>query len=99
MKITQAWLKKHRACFDAVEWVSEQKENEETKLISMAMEIGRFNWVNWYLTRRFNKRQNVQFAVFAAKKVLHLFEKKYPVNQAPRKAIEAAEKYLKTPLK
>ena len=99
MKITQTWLKNHGACSDAVKWVFQQKMSEETQLVEMAMKKDRFDWVNWYLTHRFNKKQNVRYAIFAATKVLNLFEKKYPDNQAARKAIEAAEKYLKNPCK
>ena len=36
-----------------------------------------------------------QFAIGCALVVLPIYENKYPSNDAPRKAIEAAEKYLK----
>ncbi len=43
------------------------------------------------------KKQNVEIAIFAAKEVLGLFEEKYPDDDRPRKAIEAAENWLKNP--
>ena len=41
------------------------------------------------------KKARIHFAVLCAKQVLPIFEKKYPKNNRPRKAIEAVEKYLK----
>ena len=46
-----------------------------------------------------NKNQKVQYAIFAAEKVIYLFENKYPDDGRPRKAIEAAKKYVKNPCK
>jgi hypothetical protein len=38
----------------------------------------------------------VRYAIFAAREVLRLYEERYPDDLRPRKAIEAAEDYLKT---
>jgi hypothetical protein len=38
----------------------------------------------------------IAFAVLCAESVLNIFETKYPNDKRPRKAIEAAKKYLKT---
>ena len=37
------------------------------------------------------------YAIFAAEQVIGFFEKKYPEDKRPRKAIEAAKDYLKDP--
>jgi hypothetical protein len=47
----------------------------------------------WHWT----KEDSVAKAIFAARLVLKIFEKKYPNDDRPRKAIEAAEKWLKNP--
>ena len=41
----------------------------------------------------------MKYAVFAAETTLHIYEKRYPGNDKPRKAIEAAKAYLKNPCK
>ena len=41
------------------------------------------------------KELSVAFSIFCAKRVLPIFEKKYPLDNRPRKAIEAAEAWLK----
>ena len=95
MRITKKWLKKHNACSGGVVWVLKQKNKNEFILAEKALEEGYFNWVNWAICKRLNKMKEVQYAVFAAKQVLSIFEKKYPKDNRPRKAIEAAEKHLK----
>ena len=44
-----------------------------------------------------DQKLNVLIAVTFAKKVLHIYEEKYPDDLRPRKAIEAAEEYLSNP--
>ena len=52
----------------------------------------------WWLCKKcaLTKDENVLIAIKCAKTVLYLFENKYPYDKRPRKAIEAAEEYLKT---
>src|SRR3990172_9078830 len=40
------------------------------------------------------KKDSVELAIFAAELVIDLFEKEYPRDERPRKAIAAAKKYL-----
>ena len=46
---------------------------------------------------KWQKKDSVELAIYAARLVLKYFEKKYPKDKQPRKAIEAAEKYVKNP--
>jgi hypothetical protein len=39
----------------------------------------------------------VKYAVFAAEQVIDIFEKKYPDDKRPRKAIEVTKKYIENP--
>jgi len=48
----------------------------------------------WVITELFTKEQNVKFAIKCASSVLNIFEKQYPGNKKPRRALEAAENYL-----
>ena len=43
------------------------------------------------------KEDSVKLAIYAAELVIEIYEKKYPNDDRPRKAIEAAKAYLKTP--
>ena len=45
------------------------------------------------------EQNEAQFMIQAAEQVLDIFEKKYPSDKRPRKAIEAAKNYLKNPCK
>src|SRR3972149_3249413 len=49
----------------------------------------------WFLSNTEKKRVAVKFAVACAKAVLPIFEDKFPKDLRPRKAIEAAKKYLR----
>lgn len=48
---------------------------------------------------KWTKKDSVLFAIFAARLVLKNFEKEFPCDDRPRKAIEAAEAYAKNPTK
>jgi len=43
------------------------------------------------------KMITVKWAILCAKQVLHIFEEKYPDDQRPRKAIEAASNWIRDP--
>jgi len=44
-----------------------------------------------------DKIKSVKLSIFAAEKVVDIYEKEYPKDYRPRKAIEAAKKYLENP--
>ena len=100
-KITKKWLKKINACCPESDMDRAEKEFKgDIELIAKALlDNNRFDDANWLLTRIMNKSQNVQYAIFAAEQVLSIFENKYPNDNRPRKAIEAAKNYLKNPCK
>lgn len=52
---------------------------------------------NWLIVRLMDKTQKIKYAIYAAEQVLGIFEKEYPNDDRPRKAIEAVKKYLKNP--
>jgi hypothetical protein len=49
------------------------------------------------ITRGLTRENSVKLAIFSAKQVIDIFEEKYPDDARPRKAIEAAEEWLKNP--
>ena len=101
MKVTKEFLQKHDACQSGMDWVT--KNNliglHGIDFVNKLMESDKYDWANWLIVRMMNKKQKVQYAIFAAEQVLYIFEKKYPSDLRPRKAIEAAKEYLKNPSK
>ena len=99
MKITKAWLKKRHACAEGIKFVTKIKlvGLEPIPFIKKLMKFKKLFWANWLIVRVMNKMQRVAYAIFAAEQVIDNFEKEYPKDKRPRKAIEAAKKYLDDP--
>jgi hypothetical protein len=108
MRITLEYLKKNHACANSI--IEFKKLNKSNMTIKKIFELllknpyiitvnneeeNKLSWANWLICRILNRKQKVQYAVFAAKKVIDIFEKKYPNDDRPRKAIEAAQKWIK----
>jgi hypothetical protein len=56
-------------------------------------------WESMKITKAWHwrKKDSVAMAIFSAELVIDIFEKKYPQDNRPRKAIEAAKEWLKDP--
>ena len=98
-KITQKWLSEKSACSEGVEWFLRREETHTIKIIQALVAEDKWSWANWTIVRVMNYKQKVQYAVFAAEQVINIYEKKYPNNDKPRKAIEAAKKCIDSPSK
>lgn len=98
MKLTKAYLEKVNACGSGIRWFTEQDETDGKKVVKKLMK-DHLDWANWLICRIFNKKQKVMYAIYAAKQVLSIYEKEYPDDKRPRKAIEAAQAYLDNPCK
>jgi len=97
MKITVEWLEKEKACKSGIDWFKEKKKTDLVDVINLLMKEDHFGWANWTIVRFMDHPQKIQYAIFAAESVIKIFEKKYPNDDRPRKAIEAAKEYLKNP--
>lgn len=97
MELTRAKLLKLNPCTEGLDWYDTKKETDLAKICEMLLAARHHPWANWVLVRLMTKKQKVQYAVFAAEKVIDIFEKKYPNDKRPRGAIEAAKKYIKSP--
>jgi len=97
MIINREWLESREACSKGKDWFFAQKEIELTKIVKALIKDSKFEWANWTLTKAMTHKQNVQYACYSAKQSLHLFEKAYPEDKTPRKAIEAAMRWVKDP--
>ena len=95
MKITKEWLEYKSACVRGKEWFNNQAETDSILVVKKLMQKNHYDWANWTLTRLMNHDQQIKYAIFAAELVIKIYEDKYPGNDEPRKAIEAAKEYLK----
>jgi hypothetical protein len=97
MKITVEKLNEWNACKDGIKAFKAQAETDAVKLIELMIATGdieKIKWANWLVARLMDSKQRIRYAVFAAELALPIFEKKYPDDDKPRKAIEAAKKCL-----
>lgn len=103
-QITLEFLKDKNACIPGIVYVTRQFTFPISldKMINHAITLNekeKLHWANWLITGCMNKKQKVQYAIYAAEQVIHIFENKYPKDNRPRLAIEAAKAYLKRPCK
>jgi hypothetical protein len=95
-KITDKWIKEKRPCLSAMEWWDKQ-ERDSLTILNKLIKEKHYDWANWLIVRIMHKHDYVSYAIYAAEQVIDIYEKKYPDDKRPRKAIEAAKKYLKNP--
>jgi hypothetical protein len=96
MKITKKFLKGHKACTTSYNWVVKNSliGLDHKKFINKLMEADRFNDANWLITKLFNKKQAIQYAVIATQSVMGIFKKEYPGDDRPRIFIAVYKDYL-----
>jgi hypothetical protein len=96
MKITLEFLNKYDAYDVDIKYLV--KENliglKTTKVINLLIKSEKLLLANWLIIRVLPEIDRVRYAVFAAEQVIDIFEKKYPEDDRPRKAIEAAKAYI-----
>ena len=97
MKLTKQWLKNKNACEKSYKWYLQQKTTDPDELFKRAIEEKRFSDINWVISRKLKRLDKIRYAIFSAECVIDIFEKKYPGDERPRKAIEAAKRYLESP--
>ncbi len=94
MKITLKKLDKWYACPNGRAWFSSQDETDARKLVEKLIAENKRSWPNWLVTRCLSRKNKIRYAVYAAEQVLPIYEKKYPDDKRPRRAIAAARKVL-----
>ncbi len=89
-------LQKHGACQSAKNWLNDHK----IRTIGAAWkQCDRGDWMLWFWARtgRLSSQTACKIAAVCARRVLPVFQQKYPDDNRPRLAIEAAEKYAENP--
>ena len=93
--ITQKKIKAMEPCSEGWRWYLEHKSAKIETLINTLISDNHDDWANWLIVRCMTHEQKIQYAIFAAEQVIDIYEKKYPDDARPQKAIEAAKAYLK----
>ena len=99
MKITKEWLESEDACSDGREWFFNQEKIDVIEVSNELIKQNKLDWCNWLITKAMKRKQCIQYAIYAAEQVIDIFEKEYPDDKRPRKAIDAAKLYLEKPTK
>ena len=97
--ITKEWLASYSACEDGYAWACTVL-GEGLTLKEFLPLFNRADWMLWTLKRAgslTDKMVSVRIAIKCAEAVIDIYEKKYPNDSRPRKAIEAAVAYIKDP--
>jgi hypothetical protein len=89
-------LEKMNVCSDGILWYKENRKKTLLETLELT-DNQTINYFNWFVSRKLSKENKIHYAIFAAEQVIDIFEKKYPNDNRPRKAIEAAKNYLKDP--
>jgi len=99
MKVTKEFLREKHACTGGYKWFCENCLELDFEDQIKQLKQHRYDWTNWLLVRLMSLEQKRKYAIFAAQQVLDIFEAKYPDDERPRKAIEAAEAVLENDTK
>lgn len=95
MKIDREFLEKWGACADGKEWFLEEGISDPIEGIKNLVAKDNWEWANWLIVRVMTREQYLAYAIFSAEQVINIYEKKYPDDKRPRKAIDAAKSVLR----
>ena len=92
------WMEKKDACTSGIEWFKEHgKRSMKATMLELAIQE-EFSNLGWLIEKALqNKKEAVTLAIFSASRCIQAFEKEYPNDDRPRKAIEAAQAWLDDP--
>lgn len=90
MKISKEEIKALNPCNAGYEWYL-KNQNDDLMTLLLKLNDHKPDWARWLFSRIMSRRQRIMIAVFSAKSVLEKFERAYPDDDRPRRAIEAAE--------
>ena len=96
MKLTIKELKLMKACKDGIEWYEKYQQDTLQKTLEQT-DNNSIKYFSWYIAKKLNIINKVHYAIYAAEQVIDIYEKKYPADSRPRKAIEAAKTWTKNP--
>ena len=95
MKLNKQWINKFDPCEEGIEWLEAQDERDGVKIVKKLIKENKLDWANWTIVTLMKRKQYLRYAIYAAEQVIDIFEKKYPKDDRPRKAIETAKAVVK----
>jgi hypothetical protein len=84
-------------CAEAVEWGRQEFTGQSApvrRVFQRLLYTNHWPWANWLLVQLLNRQNRIQYAVYATKQVLSIYERRHPSDQRPRQAIQAAERCM-----
>ena len=94
-RLNKSFIKRIAPCSGGYEYYLNKGENDLFVLLEALIEDGHSNWASWLIVRCMDRKQYIEYAIFAAEQVIDVYEEAYPEDDRPRKAIEAAQHCLK----
>ena len=96
-QITTEFLQSIHACQKGINLVATYDDKTPESVVRRLVADDHWDYANWLLPRLMSYKGYVSYAVYAAELVLPIWEKKYPDDKRPRKAIEAAKRCIDDP--
>lgn len=96
-KITKEWIKGKNACESGYKWalrILDGKSMDSVEFINKLLADDKWDWANWVIVRIITHHQYLAYATFYAENIIDIYEKSYPNDTLPRKAIEANKSVL-----
>jgi type IV secretory pathway VirB10-like protein len=94
IKITVDQLKDLNACQAGIDWFISCKKISLKAVVASLLLDNHADYARWLLSRLLTHPQNIKWAIYSAELSLNYFEKEYPTDNRPRKAIQAAKDFL-----
>ncbi len=99
MRITLEWLRKHKVFKEDIRFIinSQLLGLPAKTLIKCLIKLKSYRIFIGLIDIILSKRNHIEYSIYAAELVLPIFEKEYPEDNRPRKAINAAKEYIINP--
>ncbi|AZF89938.1 hypothetical protein [Methanosarcina virus MetMV] len=95
MAITEEFLKDIHPCDEGYQWwLNHGRPADSQATLETLIADEQENWANWLIVRLMNHKQKIAYAIYAAEQVISIYKLKYPDDNRPQKAIDAAKKFL-----
>ena len=94
MELNLESLEKLNPCSDGLTWWKMAACKTVESTIARLLSEEKLDWANWLIARVLTHDGQIRYAIFSARQVLEIYEKRYPGDNRARRAVEAAEEYL-----
>jgi hypothetical protein len=99
MVITEQYLHNLGACQPGIDLWLTKKEADPIRCVDQLVKISKYTYATWLIAHLLTPKNAAKLAIYSAEQALPVFEARCPIDNRPRKAIQAAKKVLKNPTK